>query len=142
MSLPLTTSGMLSSHGPRPRSRVRYLVDECLGRRIVTELRDRGNDVVWVRESASGMSDEDVLAWSVRDRRVLLTEDFDYGELIFGQGRSAYGVVILRLSAFRGSWAEVATAVTQRLEKVQGRLTGNLTVLDPTRIKPRALPAS
>jgi hypothetical protein len=88
------------------------------------------------------MSDEDVLAWSVRDRRVLLTEDFDYGELIFGQGRSAYGVVILRLSAFRGSWAEVATAVTQRLEKVQGRLTGNLTVLDPTRIKPRALPAS
>jgi hypothetical protein len=71
---------------------------------------------------------------------VLLTEDFDFGELIFGRGKPAYGVVILRLSAFRGSWAEVVTAVAERLEKVQSRLIGNLTVLDPTRIKPRALP--
>lgn len=88
------------------------------------------------------MADEEVLAWSYRDRRVLLTEDFDFGELIFGRGQPAFGVVILRLSAFRGSWAQVVAAVIERLDAAQSKFVGNLTVLDPTRIKPRAIPAS
>ena len=115
-------------------------MDECLGRRIVVALRDKGHDVDWVRESKGGAADEDLLAWSVRDRRVLLTADFDYGDLIFGQGKSAYAVVILRLSEFQGSWAEVAIAVVDRLEAMQSKLIGNLTVLGPSRIKTRALP--
>lgn len=120
---------------------MRYLVDECLGRRLVSALRDRGHDVEWVRESASGASDEDVLAWSARDRRVLLTTDFDYGELIFGRGKPAYGVVILRLSDFAGSWVEVVAAVAERLEATQSRQAGSLAVLGLSRIKTRALPA-
>ena len=115
-------------------------MDECLGRHIVSELRKRGNDVEWVRESASGISDEEVLAWSFRDQRILLTEDSDFGELIYGRGRPAYGVVILRIRAFQGSWVEVVMAIVELLETVQTKLIGNLTVLDPTRIKPRALP--
>lgn len=118
------------------------MVDECLGRGIVLGLRDSGNDVLWVRETAGGMADEDVLAWSYRDRRVLLTEDFDFGELIFGRRRPAYGVVIIRLSAFRGTWVQVVAAVVERLDAMQSKFIGNLTVLDPTRIKPRAIPAS
>lgn len=120
---------------------MRYLVDECLGQSMVSQLRDRGNDVAWVREVASGMSDEDVLAWSFRDERVLITEDFDYGQLIYERDLEAYGVVIVRLSAFAGSWIEVVSTVVGLLEKAQRKLAGNLTIIGSTRIKSRPLPA-
>jgi len=120
---------------------VRYLVDECIGRLIVSKLRDRGDDVAWVRDTAPGMPDDMVLDWSVRDGRVLLTEDFDYGDLIFAQGHPSTGVVILQLSDFPGSWNEVAAAAVARLVDKQDGFLGNLTVLGRTRMKSRALPA-
>ncbi|NGO51773.1 DUF5615 family PIN-like protein [Allomesorhizobium camelthorni] len=120
---------------------MRYLADECLGRLIVSKLRDHGHDVEWVGDVSKGIPDELVLAWSVRDERVLLTEDFDYGDLIFSRGHPAYGVVVLQLSTFPGPWDEVASAVVERLADQESRFLGNLTVLGRTRIKPRELPA-
>jgi hypothetical protein len=53
---------------------------------------------VWVRVTAPGMSDPDVLAWAARDERLLLTSDKDLGE----QARAAAlpstcGVVLFRM---------------------------------------------
>jgi len=50
----------------------------------VTALRAAGHDVVWVRTAAPGASDPNVLAWAVREERVLLTFDKDFGELARG----------------------------------------------------------
>jgi predicted nuclease of predicted toxin-antitoxin system len=120
---------------------VRYLVDECLGLLFVIKLRDMGHDVEWVRDGAEGIPDETVLEWSVRTERVLVTEDFDYGDLIFAKGHLAVAVVILQLSDFPGSWEAVATKAVERLTDKQSEFLGNLTVLGRTRFKSRALPA-
>jgi predicted nuclease of predicted toxin-antitoxin system len=119
---------------------VRYLVDECLGQLVVTNLRQRGHDVEWVRDVARGMPDELVLEWSVREERVLLTEDYDYGDLIFAKGRPAFAVVILQLSGFPGTWEDVAAGVVERLANSQHGFPGYLTILGQTRIKARVLP--
>ena len=37
--------------------------------------------ISWVRNTAPGMNDPDVLAWAARDERTLLTFDKDFGEL-------------------------------------------------------------
>jgi len=47
----------------------------------VASLVAAGHDVAWVRNTAPGMSDPDVLAWAIRDERTLLTFDKDFGEL-------------------------------------------------------------
>ena len=39
-----------------------------------------GHDVVWVRTSAPGISDPEVLEWATREGRILLTFDKDFGE--------------------------------------------------------------
>lgn len=119
---------------------MRYLVDECLGLLIVTKLKDLGHDVVWVRDVAKGTPDEKVLEWSARDERVLLTEDFDYGDLIFAKGQEAFGVVILQLSDFSGAWEQVASDAVTRLNGKHSSFVGNLTILGRTRLKIRALP--
>jgi hypothetical protein len=54
-------------------------------------------DVTYVAELAPGLTDNDVLAQSVTEERILLTEDRDFGELVFRGQKSAYGVVLLRI---------------------------------------------
>jgi predicted nuclease of predicted toxin-antitoxin system len=53
--------------------------------------------VTYVAELAPGLADTDVLAQSVSEERVLLTEDRDLGELVFRGQETAYGIVLLRI---------------------------------------------
>ena len=55
--------------------------DECCDRGFVEELRQLGHDVLYVFESKRGATDDDVLALAFDQRRILLTEDKDFGEL-------------------------------------------------------------
>ena len=60
---------------------MRFLADENFPGGGVSALQARGHDVFWIRTTAPGSKDEDILAWAVREDRVLLTFDKDFGEL-------------------------------------------------------------
>ena len=60
---------------------MRFLADENFPGDAVTSLRSSGHDVLWIRTDAPGITDQDVLARSLEDARVLLTFDKDFGEL-------------------------------------------------------------
>lgn len=64
------------------------------------------------------MKDADVLAISEAEERVLITNDSDFGELIFSQHRSHVGVVLLRL----GPSAAIETKI-ERLDAALERLS-------------------
>ena len=76
---------------------MRLLANENFPGAAVRVLEKAGHDIVWVRTAAPGTSDPDVLAWAMREGRVLLTFDKDFGELA---GVSALptmcGVVLFR----------------------------------------------
>jgi uncharacterized protein DUF5615 len=61
---------------------MRFLADENLPRVLVSALSAAGHDVEWVKTAGPGTGDAEVLAWAVRDRRILVTFDKDFGELI------------------------------------------------------------
>ena len=104
--------------------------------------QEQGHDVEWVRETAKGASDVDILARSYRERQILVTADFDFGELIFRDGKSAFGVVIVRVAEFRQSESDNAVAIVDRLERIGMDLSDCLTVLGASRTKRRRLPGS
>lgn len=55
---------------------MRLLLDEHLSPAIADQLRARGHDVVTVVEAGlAGMTDERVLAWAVRERRAVVTNN-------------------------------------------------------------------
>ena len=54
---------------------MRFLADENFPGDAVTSLRTSGHDVLWIRTDAPGITDQDVLARSLEDARVLLTFD-------------------------------------------------------------------
>lgn len=59
---------------------MQFLANENFPLDAVQLLRNAGHDLAWVRTDAPGLTDPQVLAWAMRDRRVLLTFDKDFGE--------------------------------------------------------------
>jgi len=62
---------------------VRFLADESCDFAVVRALREAAFDVVAVVEHSPGATDDQVIALSVNEQRVLLTEDKDFGQLVF-----------------------------------------------------------
>lgn len=63
---------------------MKFLLDECAASRSLHRmLLDLGHDVVSAHDECARASDEALLALAYEERRVLVTEDKDFGELIF-----------------------------------------------------------
>ena len=60
---------------------MRFLANENFPGAAIKALVAGGHDVASVRSIAPGSADRDVLALAVREQRVLLTFDKDFGEL-------------------------------------------------------------
>jgi len=75
-----------------------FVADESVDFTIVQFLRAEGLDVLAIAEQHPSISDEDVLQIAVKRNAVLLTEDKDFGELVFRFGLLHRGIILLRLS--------------------------------------------
>lgn len=65
---------------------MRLLADESCDFSVVRVLRAAGHDVVAVSEVALGATDDEVTDLARREKRILLTEDKDFGQLVFAAG--------------------------------------------------------
>ena len=76
---------------------MRVLADESVHGLTIRRLREGGHDVVAVTATASGDADSDVLERAVKLDRFLLTEDTDFGGLVFQRRQAHRGVLLVRL---------------------------------------------
>ena len=118
---------------------MRFAVDECLFRFLVDALRNRGHDVVWVKETSPGLDDPSVLEVATADNRIVVTEDRDFGTLTVLQHQPAVGVVILAVSEFDPDMRTIAEHAATVMTELGDDLAGNLTVIQPKRIRQRKL---
>ena len=112
-----------------------FLADESCDFAIIRALRAEGFDVVSVAESYPALADENVLEIAYREKRLLLTEDKDFGEWVFSHGKQMCGIVLFRYpSIMRHSIANV----TVELVKEHGlSLINKFTVIEPGRARIR-----
>lgn len=61
-------------------------------------LRNEGHAVIYVAEMEPGITDDSVLNAANKESAVLVAADKDFGEIVFRQGRSSSGVVLIRLA--------------------------------------------
>lgn len=76
---------------------MKLLADENIERELVAALREAGFDVADVKEQFPGVDDDEVLLLAKKTDTVVLTNDKDFGELVFRQGLESLGVILLRL---------------------------------------------
>jgi predicted nuclease of predicted toxin-antitoxin system len=111
------------------------LADEGVDRSIVERLRQDGHTVPYIAEMEPGISDETILNRANEDRALLLTQDKDFGELVYRLSRIHAGVVLIRLEGLSpDSKAEV---VSGAFRDHGGEMLGGFTVISPGRIRIR-----
>jgi predicted nuclease of predicted toxin-antitoxin system len=116
---------------------MRFLVDESTGKRLHILLEESGHDSIFVGDVMSGFNDAAVLAKAEEEKRILITDDKDFGELIFRLGRPSSGVILLRDPDTRPrKRLEILVKVMKR-----HRLEGSFVTLRNDRIRIRKLPA-
>lgn len=118
---------------------MKVLADECCDFAVVAALRTAGHGTRYVAEHEPGLSDHDVLALACEEQRVLLTEDRDFGELVFRLRYAAPGIVLLRFAEDEAD-IKCRRAVAE-LERLSEQLWGYFTVIDKERTRRRALPS-
>lgn len=116
---------------------MRWLADECVAAPLVASLRAQGHDVLYIAETGPGLSDTDVIALALGEKRLLLTEDKDFGDLVFRRERTVPGVVLMRIGS------EISVLKTARLaaavERYGEGLLGRYTVIEEGRFRSRPL---
>jgi predicted nuclease of predicted toxin-antitoxin system len=117
---------------------MRLLADESCDFAVVRALRAAGHDVLAVSEVALGATDDVVVDLASREKRILLTEDKDFGQLVFAAAQSVSGVVFIRYPATARS--TLPQAVLDLVNREQDRLFGAFAVLQPMRIRITRLP--
>lgn len=118
---------------------MKLAADECCDALLVAGLRRDGHDVWYAMESARGTDDLSILRQAAAEKRVLVTEDKDFGELAVRLGLPAYGIVLLRIEPA----ASDAKLLRMRevLDKHGPRLPGSFTVVDRWKTRFRPLPS-
>lgn len=117
---------------------MKFLADECFDARLAQFIQMSGHDVLFQSDIAAGVDDEDVLAQANADKRILLTEDKDFGDLVVRQRRAAHGVVLIRLDGL--SLADKENRLRMLLENCSDRIPRHFTVLESKRIRFRPIP--
>jgi len=82
---------------------MRFLVDECTGPAVAQWLAREGHDACSVFDELPGIPDKEVIRRAYDERRILITNDKDFGEKVYRQGYPHRGVVLLRLDNERSA---------------------------------------
>lgn len=114
------------------------VADESVNKLIVDELRNEGHNVLYIAEFAPSVDDETVLQQANQNRALLLTEDKDFGELVYRQGRVHMGVVLVRLAGL--SLQAKAKNISTVLANHEHELLKAFSVISPGRVRIRKNP--
>ncbi len=112
---------------------MRLLADESLDFIIVRTLRAANHDVLAVSDILPRADDVDVMNLAVRKARIVLTEDKDFGQLVYAYGQKTLGVILLRYP--RSARKQTSEDVLRLVEQYGDSLYGCFVVVQPGRIR-------
>jgi predicted nuclease of predicted toxin-antitoxin system len=111
------------------------LADESVDFGIIRSLREEGYTIVSIVECSPGIGDRQVLEVARKRNLLLVTEDSDFGGLIFSFKEKALGVIFLR---YHFSERDLIARRPSNLIKRSGpELIDTFTVVTPTKIRSR-----
>lgn len=88
---------MKRSISSKTHDKPKFLADECLGLPTILLLRRLGYSVVAVPEiNLAGKPDFEILKSAVKEKRVLVTEDIDFGNITLYPPKFHAGIILLR----------------------------------------------
>ncbi len=116
---------------------MRLLADASVEAPVVAALRSAGHDVLNVHDIDPRMPDDEVILLAHSEGRVLITNDKDFGDLVFHRAAQAPGVLLLRFGGEKGR--NKGPTVVRILATMGDRLRGAFTVASRKGIRSRTM---
>ena len=114
-------------------TKIKLLIDESVDFPVVRYLRSKGFNATSVAEDCKSLEDKEILKIALREDRILITNDKDFGALVFKEKLSSNGIILLRL------WNQTSDAKIKILERVLeehiNKLPGNFIVVTENKIR-------
>ncbi len=91
---------------------IKFIADVNIEKEIVDHISNCGYDIKWVPDYDCEILDKDLLKMANLERRILLTNDKDFGELTFLQKKLSTGIILIRI---KGQKAEEKVKLIETL---------------------------
>lgn len=112
---------------------MKFLADECCELSLVKRLRQEGYQVDYIQEIMPGTTDDEVLLHALKEEKIIITEDKDFGELVYRLKKPAFGIILLR---FHPSDQELKIQrLIQLINHQKDKLKGHFLVVDSEKIR-------
>ena len=121
-----------------PKQAIRFLADESCDFAVVRALRTVGLDVKAVAEVCPGVSDHEVMRLGIQEGRVLLTEDKDFGWLVFAGAGGGASVIFIRFPTQTRS--VLPETIVEFVKQAGNKLIGSYAVVEPGRMRLTRIP--
>lgn len=112
---------------------MKFLVDESCDFVVVRALRQAGYDVLAVCEMAPSMADRDVIQLAGKGKRILITEDKDFGQIFYSFTGQEHTVILIRYP--NNIRRKLAGDVVSLIKSYGKKITGCFVVIQPGRIR-------
>lgn len=76
---------------------LKFLADVNIEKLIVDELKKLGYDITWIAEENPSLDDISIFKIAQKENRILLTNDKDFGDIVFRQKLVSSGIVLFRI---------------------------------------------
>ena len=113
---------------------IKLLANENFPYKSIFYLRDKGYDVLSIGIDNPSIKDSEIMDIAIKEERIILTFDRDYGELIFRHNyKPEKGVIYLRLVEYEPQ--EPGIIIEELLSTIEIDLSRALTVIDKNGIR-------
>lgn len=119
-------------------SKLKFLADESFGIKAYQHLLAKGLDILSVSKISPGAPDIKVLTLAAKEKRILITLDKDFGNLVFVQKIHLVGVIFLRLR--KETSDNKIQAVEYLLANFSNKITGSFITYKEGKIRFRKIP--
>jgi len=114
---------------------MKYIIDVGVSKKVEKWLEETGYDVKNVRDLDPAMSDETIIRLAIDEKRILITMDKDFGELVYKSGMDHHGVLLLRLESANST--EKLNVVQKIFEKHEKKLKNSFCVYQNNQLRIR-----
>jgi len=112
---------------------LKFIADVNVEKPIIDYLSGKGYDVKWIPDYDCQILDKDLLIMAKAENRILITNDKDFGELIFLRNKLSAGIILIRV---KGQGVQNKVKLIKRLlQRYSDKLSNNFVIITDNKFR-------